>query len=121
MIDDEDIIDIVRNSFNISIITKIECLSWQELSNNKLLSDRAKEFIENATIYELNDKIANQTIENRQKLKIKTLDAIIGATAMIHNFCILTNNINDFKNLDIKVKSLNDIKINSSNINKKND
>ena len=47
--------------------------------------------------------VGNQTIKNRQQYKIKTPDAIIGATAQVHGFEIITNNIDDFKNLDIKI------------------
>lgn len=44
---------------------------------------------------------------NRQKYKIKTPDAIIGATALVHGFEILTNNVDDFKRLDLKITTLN--------------
>ena len=97
--DDESLID----SFNISIITKIEFLSWQKLFNDEKLNQKAIEFISNATIYDLDEVVGNQTIKNRQQYKIKTPDAIIGATAQVHGFEIITNNIDDFKNLDIKI------------------
>ncbi len=106
IIDDEIVFDIIKNSFNISIITKIEFLSWQELFKDDLLNQKAKEFISNATVYELNEVIANQTIKNRQQYKIKTPDAIIGATAMVNGFEIVTNNVNDFKSLDLKVTTI---------------
>jgi predicted nucleic acid-binding protein len=73
---DEVIHTILEQSFNISIISKIEFLSWQKLLNNK---------------------------ELRQKYKIKTPDAIIGATALVHDFEIVTNNADDFKQLDLKI------------------
>ncbi|MFA9238601.1 MAG: type II toxin-antitoxin system VapC family toxin [Candidatus Paceibacteria bacterium] len=101
--DDESLIDILRDSFNISIITKIEFLSWQKLFNDEKLNQKAIEFISNATIYDLDEVVGNQTIKNRQQYKIKTPDAIIGATAQVHGFEIITNNIDDFKNLDIKI------------------
>lgn len=37
---------------------------------------------------------------------MKTPDAIIGATAMVHGFEIVTNNVTDFKNLDLKITTL---------------
>jgi predicted nucleic acid-binding protein len=101
--DDESLIDVLRDSFNISIITKIEFLSWQKLFNDEKLNQKAIEFISNATIYDLDEVVGNQTIKNRQQYKIKTPDAIIGATAQVHGFEIITNNIDDFKNLDIKI------------------
>ena len=33
----------------------------------------------------------------------KTPDAIIGATALVHGFDIVTNNVADFKNLDLEI------------------
>lgn len=104
--DDESLIEILKSSFNISIITKIEFLSWQKLSNDEALNKKAIEFISNATIYDLDEVVANQTIRNRQQYKIKTPDAIIGATAQVHGFEIVTNNVDDFKNLDLKITTI---------------
>lgn len=107
IIEDEIIHTILKKSFNISIITKIEFLSWQKLLDDEELRKKAIGFISHATIYELDEIVANQTIANRQKYKIKTPDAIIGATALVHGFEILTNNVDDFKNLDLKITTLN--------------
>lgn len=103
LIDDDNIFSIFKNSFNISVITKIEFLGWPVLSNNQELQQKAVDFISHAVIYELDELVANQTIKIRQQHKIKTPDAIIGATAMVHGFEIVTNNVQDFKNLDLKV------------------
>jgi len=59
-----------------------------------------------ATVYDLDEIVAKKTIENRQKFAIKTPDAIIGATAMVHGFEIVTNNVDDFKNLNLKITTL---------------
>jgi len=100
---DEIVHTILEQSFNISIITKIEFLSWQKLLNNEELKQKAIKFISNATIYDLDEVVAEKTIEIRQKYKIKTPDAIIGATALVHGFEIVTNNADDFKKLDLKI------------------
>lgn len=102
--EEESITEILQSSFNISIITKIEFLSWQKLNSDEELNDKALDFISNATVFDLDDIIADKTIENRQKYRIKTPDAIIGATAMIHGFEIVTNNVDDFKKLNLKIK-----------------
>jgi len=60
-------------------------------------------FISNAKVYDLDNEIANRVIKIRQKHKIKTPDAIIGATAQIHGFGIVTNNENDFKHFDLEI------------------
>ncbi len=103
---DEDIFEILKYSFNISIITKIEFLSWHRLAEDEVMAEKASEFISHATIYELDELVANQTIRYRQQLKIKTPDAIIAATAMVHRFEIVTNNVDDFKNLGLKVTTV---------------
>ncbi len=104
--EEEPITKILKSSFNISIITKIEFLSWQKFILDKKLHDKALDFISNAAVFDLNNTIADKAIENRQKYRIKTPDAIIGATAMVHGFEIVTNNIDDFKKLDLKIKTI---------------
>lgn len=103
---DKRIDDILKKNFNISIITKIEFLSWQKLREDKVLYSKALDFINHAFIYELTDEIANKVIEIRQQYKVKTPDAIIGATALVNGFDIVTNNVDDFKNLDLDIISL---------------
>ena len=100
---DDRVDEILRESFNISIITKIEFLSWQKLRKEKELEKEALSFISHANVYELTDKIADKVIDIRQQYKIKTPDAIIGATALIHGFDIVTNNVDDFKRLDLEI------------------
>lgn len=104
--DDESLLDILKDSFNISIITKIEFLSWQKLFNDEKLNQKAIDFVSNATLYDLDEVVANQTIRNKQQYKIKTPGAIIGATAQVHGFEIVTNNVDDFKNLDLKITTI---------------
>ncbi len=106
IITDSRIDKILKESFNISIITKIEFLSWQRLRENKKLEKEALAFISHANIYELTDEIADKVIDIRQQYRVKTPDAIIGATALVHGFDVVTNNVNDFKNLDLEVFSL---------------
>ena len=103
---ENEIDDILRNDFNISIITKIEFLSWQKLLKDDTLYKKAKEFISYATIYDLNEVIADQTIKIRQQYKIKIPDAIIGATALTYGLDIVTNNVKDFSSLDLSIKTV---------------
>jgi predicted nucleic acid-binding protein len=103
IITDSRIDTILKESFNISIITKIEFLSWQKLREDKKLRKEALAFISHANVYELTDKIADTVIDIRQQYRVKTPDAIIGATALVHGFDIVTNNVDDFKNLDLEI------------------
>lgn len=106
IITDTKIDKILKESFNISIITKIEFLSWQKLREDKILEKEALAFISHANVFELTDEIANNVIDIRQKYKVKTPDAIIGATALVYGFDIVTNNVDDFKNLDLEIVSV---------------
>ena len=63
--DDDSLVDILKQSFNISIITKIEFLSWQKLLTSTELKNKAFDFISHATIYDLDEVVANRTIQNR--------------------------------------------------------
>ena len=100
---DSRIDKILKESFNISIITKIEFLSWQKLRTDNVLEQKALNFISYANVYELTNKIAEKVIDIRQQYRVKTPDAIIGATALVHGFDVVTNNVDDFKNLDLEV------------------
>ncbi len=80
---------------NISIITKIELLSW--VTEEKSLYRQIEIFAEDSMIYPLSDEIASRTIELRRKYKLKTPDAIIAATALVHKLTLLTDNERDFK------------------------
>ncbi len=80
---------------NISIITKIELLSWT--TTDKMLYQQIEIFIEDSTIYSLSDEVAQKTIALRRKYRMKTPDAIIGATALIHQLTLLTDNERDFR------------------------
>ena len=75
---DETIHELLTNSFNISIITKIEFLGWSKFATDAKLYDKACSFIRNAVVLDLNSEVAEKTIEIRQQQKIKKHDAIIG-------------------------------------------
>ncbi len=102
----EKIDNILLTSFNISIITKIEFLSWQKLYQDKSLEEKAIAFLSNARVYDLDDNIADKVIKIRQRHKVKTPDAIIGATAQVNGLGIVTNNEKDFQYFDLKVVAL---------------
>lgn len=100
--DDESIHTLLVESFKISIITKIEFLGWGQFMANPILYAQARSFINYAIVYDLNDIIAEQAILLRQQFKVKTPDAIIAATALVHDLAVVTNNTMDFSRLGVK-------------------
>lgn len=83
----------------ISVITQIELLSNKNLPLHELT--QLHEFIKVAVILGLDEEVVQQTISLRQNHKLKTPDAIIAATALVHNFTLLSRNLFDFKNISV--------------------
>jgi predicted nucleic acid-binding protein len=104
--DDEVIHEILADSFNISIITKIEFLGWSEFGSNLEHHASAREFMSHATILNLKESVVEQTILLRQRFKTKTPDAIIAATDLINGLTVVTNNTLDFERLGVKTMAI---------------
>jgi predicted nucleic acid-binding protein len=90
--------EIFKTSFGISIITKIEFLGWGK--HTKEGYEKAKEFLGYAKKIQLNNKIAELSIELRRKNKIKLPDAVIAATALYMDLILVTRNSKDFEDVD---------------------
>jgi len=76
---------------NISIITKIEALSWRShIPQDEFF---VKSFVQNSNIIALSDMIIDKCIEIRRNGKVKTPDAIIAATAIVYDLTLLTSDL----------------------------
>jgi len=89
--------NILNNSFNISLITKIEFLGFPRHTDNSF--KRAEEFLSHAETYNLSSEIIDKTIKLRRNYKIKLPDAIIAATTLNNDFVLITRNEQDFNNI----------------------
>ena len=49
------------------------------------------------TEYLIDDDIAEKTIELKRRVKIKLVDAVIAARALVNNFKVVTRNVDDYK------------------------
>jgi predicted nucleic acid-binding protein len=88
--------NIIDNIPNVSVITKIEVLGFNAPAEHyQLLTD----FMNDATIIELTNKVVDTTIEIRKNYKTKLPDAIIAATALVYDLTIISRNVSDFKNI----------------------
>jgi predicted nucleic acid-binding protein len=89
----------------ISVISYIEALGFSFTSSaDQLYMQR---ICASCSIMHLSDLIILGTINLRKSHRIKLPDAIIYATALVHNLPLLTNNIIDFKSLGDKVELIN--------------
>lgn len=89
--------EIINRTPTISVITEIEALSWVNSDKNK--EQIVREFVSDSTILPLSPEIIARCIKLRRSRKIKTPDAIIAATALIHNLVLITND-GDFGNIE---------------------
>jgi predicted nucleic acid-binding protein len=81
------------NLLLLSVITKIEVLGFPA-------SDRLRvDFVDIATILNLNSNVVNQTISLRKSHKIKLGGAIIAATAIVYSLTLVTRNVDDFRKI----------------------
>lgn len=84
-------------------VVQIEVLGWHLLE----VSDKSafQAFFNQATVYQLDDAIVNQTIKVRQsKPGVHLADAIIAATAIVHSLVLWTANADDFSDIkDLKI------------------
>ncbi|WP_016761469.1 type II toxin-antitoxin system VapC family toxin [Leptospira kirschneri] len=86
----------------ISVISKIELLGWHKASKEDI--EHIQAFVSLAYVLPLEDSVVQETIRLRQSLKIKTPDAIIAATAIVHRLTLISRNAQDFQNiLDLNV------------------
>jgi predicted nucleic acid-binding protein len=94
-----DLMDIaIEPRDSLSVITRIELLSWVT-GSNRLDSD-IRAFIAESEIFELTEPVIQQTVRLRRHYKRLNLpDAIIAATAIAHNLTLLSTNDNDFSNI----------------------
>jgi predicted nucleic acid-binding protein len=94
----ERVEDILKHSFIISIITKIELLGWKKHTSEGFI--KAKEFLRRAEVISVDDKLADLTIELRINNNIKLADALIAASALLNDLVLVTRNEEDFSMLD---------------------
>lgn len=90
---------LIRESFQISIISKMEFLGFPFNSQERL---KAEQFMECATIKTLTDEIVQHVIDIRKEKSIKLPDAIIAATAVQYSAILVTRNTKDFKALALE-------------------
>jgi len=109
--------NIVNTEINISIINKIEALSFSPKNDiQRKCFELVKDFVDEANIINLSESIVNKTIELRKEFKIKLPDSIIAASALINDFTLITRNTDDFKNI-IKLNIINPYDIENSSDN----
>jgi len=83
-----------RTDTQISVITRMELLSWQKATRKQIKI--LQEFISGCDVIGLEEKIILKTIELRKQYRIKLPDAIIAATALAGKMDLISHNVSDF-------------------------
>ena len=86
--------DIFDTEILISFITRIEALVYNPSEASVQLTIRS--ILEASSELSMSEEILLKTVEIRRKAKIKLPDAVIAATAIIHNLTLLSDNDSDF-------------------------
>ncbi|MBW6491198.1 MAG: type II toxin-antitoxin system VapC family toxin [Lentimicrobium sp.] len=87
-----------RNDYHISVINRIELLGFDKISPAQHKALEA--FINNATIFDLDEAVVLETIKIRQQFSTKLPDAIIAANCIVNDCCLITNNTKDFEKIN---------------------
>ena len=94
---DQNLASLIDNiNIEISIVTKIEILSWSgfsEFQKNQILI-----FLSKCRMFSVEDEIIETVVGFRNKYKLKIPDAIIAATAFYNNMQLVTLD-KDFANI----------------------
>jgi hypothetical protein len=94
-----------RSNYYISVINRIELLSFDKISAEQHKALEA--FVNNASVLELDENVVVETIKIRQIHNTKLPDAIIAASCIVNNCCLITNNYKDFAKIkELSIKSL---------------
>lgn len=88
---------VIDEGYFISVINRIELFSYSKLTEKDIAT--LVVFVENSIMINISDDVVDKTIEIRQKYKTKLPDAIIAATAIVNNLCLVTRNLKDFGNI----------------------
>ena len=87
----------MNEGFNVSVITVMEFLGFNGFGEEE--RDIAGRIIELANVVYIDEEIVSEVILTRTKQKIKLPDAIIAATAKVHELKLITRNVDDFRNI----------------------
>jgi len=85
---------VILESFNISIITRIELLGWRGHTPEGL--EKAKKLFDCARCLPLTVAIAESSIDIRTTINISLPDAVIAASALSLNAILITRTEKDF-------------------------
>jgi len=85
---------IAKHAPTVSAISYVEVLGYHQLTEQE--RRHFKEFFAAATVLTLSEAILDQAVKLRQLGKMTLGDALVAATALVHNLALVTRNTRDF-------------------------
>ena len=85
----------------ISVISYMEVLGFKFRNNEE--ENFVRELIDLFEVQFIDQAIAEKVIEIRKQNRIRLPDAIIAASAAVNKLCLVTRNIEDFRNINITI------------------
>jgi tRNA(fMet)-specific endonuclease VapC len=100
-----------NNSAQVSFVTEIELQVWSPTTNTGIIQmNKAVEFVRLVEIIGVDAKIVEKCIYIRKNYRLKLPDAIIAATALVHDATLISDNDKDFKRItDLKYINPSDL------------
>jgi predicted nucleic acid-binding protein len=98
---------VFKSKYYLSVINRIELLGFSNLTENEY--NALETYVKNATVLDLDEAVILETIRIRREHRVKLPDAIIAATCLTNDCCLVTNNLKDFhkvKGLELKILNL---------------
>ena len=95
---------IIESEVSMSVINRIEVLGFNPPNPADLVP--FEDLVKTVEVIGLSEEIIQRTIEVRRSYKIKLPDAVIAATAIVHDLTLISRNDDDFKKID-NLKYLN--------------
>ncbi len=93
---------LLAEAFSVSVVTRIEVLGFHRLTPE----DEADllEFLAAGEEFALNEPVVKAAVRLRRERRMGIADAIIAATALVHELTLVTRNVADFKHIaDLKL------------------
>ncbi|MEW6350663.1 MAG: type II toxin-antitoxin system VapC family toxin [Thermodesulfobacteriota bacterium] len=88
------LVRLLEQPVHISVISRIEVLGWAAHTYESWRT--TNELIQSLREIRLDEDVVEETIKIRRKVRMKTPDAIIAASALVHSLTLVTRNLEDF-------------------------
>lgn len=88
---------VAENETAVSAISYVEALGYHDL--DVVERQRLEAFFDTEPTFELDPLVLDRAVSLRQRRRMSLGDALVAATALVHDLPLATNNLKDFRNI----------------------